>query len=138
MLVSKGGIMRISLLPVVAMAAIACAAQGQTVEFARASLQGTGAVSGGGIACTNLFYTGWRFEVTGGPYTVREVGGHFFAGSGSVFAALVRLDGPNDNPDQFNLTGSDVVATTLVPLPTGAGGAREARASMTATLENGW
>lgn len=129
--------MSLRLLPLVVVAGVASASLGQTVEFARASLQGTGATSGSGIACTDFFYTGWRFEVTGGPLAAREVGGHFQQGSGAIFAALVRLDGPNDNPDSFDLTGSDVVATTLVNLPT-SGGSQEARGSISAQLENGW
>jgi len=111
---------------------------GQTVEFARASLQGTGATSGSGISCTHLFYSGWRFQVEGGPYVAREVGGHFQQGSGTVFAALVRLTGPSDNPDSFDLTSSDVIATTLITLPPFGGGSQEVRGSMTVPLENGW
>lgn len=125
-------------LPVVLLAGVAGASAAQTVEFARASLQGTGATSGGGLTTNNLFYTGWRFQVTGGPYQTREIGGHFQQGTGTVFGALVRLDGPNDSPDAFNLTSSDVIGTTLITLPPFGGGSQEVRGTLNVPLENGW
>jgi hypothetical protein len=85
-----------------------------------------------------LFYSGWRFEVTGGPYETREVGGHFQQGSGTTFGAIVRLSGPNDNPDSFDLTGADVIGTTLITLPPFGAGSQEARAELRVPMENGW
>lgn len=128
---------KISALACAAIAGLASIGQAQTVEFARATLQGTGATSGSGISCTDFFYSGWRFEVTGGPYESREIGGHFQQGSGTIFGAIVRLSGPNDSPDSFDLTGSDVIGTTLIPLPS-SGGSQEARGTINVPLENGW
>ncbi|MEX2217213.1 MAG: hypothetical protein WD749_00510 [Phycisphaerales bacterium] len=113
------------------------AAVAQTAFYERATLGTTGITSGSGIAVTNLFYTGWRFEVTNGPIETVSIGGHFFQGSGSVFGALVQLTDPNDHPDNVDLTSPDVIATNLVPLPP-SGGSNEAQGPMTVTLQNGW
>jgi hypothetical protein len=113
----------------------AATAHGQ-LFYERATLGQTGLTSGGGLACSNLFFTGWRFEVTNGPIQVSRIGGHFFPGSGSVFGAIVQLTGPNDDPDDFALTTPDVLGTTLVPLPTG--GSNEASGPISLTLQNGW
>ncbi len=112
-------------------------ASAQTAFYERATQGPTGVTSGGGIAVSSTFYTGWRFEVTSGPIQTVNIGGHFFQGSGSVFGALVRLTGPNDDPDDFALTTPDLIATTLVPLP-GAGGSNVAQGPMSVTLTNGW
>jgi hypothetical protein len=125
-------------LAALSLAVLASSAGAQTSFYQRATQGATGQTSGSGIAVSNLFYTGWRFQVTDGPIQTVHIGGHFFAGTGTVFGALVRLTGPNDDPDQFNLTSSDVIATNLVTLPPFAGGSAVAQGDMNVTLVNGW
>lgn len=113
------------------------AACAQPVVYQRATLGTTGITSGGGIAVSTDFYTGWRFQVTGGPVTTSSMGAHLFAGTGSVFGAIVQLTGPNDDPDAFDLTTPDVIATTIIPLSV-PGCSCEFSAPITATLTDGW
>ena len=120
----------------VAIAGFAVPAIAQPVTYERATLGTTGITSGGGIAATNWFYTGWRFEVTGGPVTTTRIGGHFFGGSGTIFGAIVRLTGPNDDPDSWDLTTPDVLGTTLITLPTG--GSNDVGGPISLTLTDGW
>jgi hypothetical protein len=105
--------------------------------YERASLGTTGVTSGGGIAADGQFYTGWRFQVNGGPVTTTRIGGHFFPGTGTIFGAIVALSGPNDDPDSFDLTGSDVLGTTLVTMST-AGCSCDLGAPISLSLNDGW
>jgi hypothetical protein len=117
--------------------AAAGAALGQTAFYERATQGPIGQTSGQGIAVDNLFYTGWRFQVTNGPIQTTHIGGHFYAfGSGSVFGAIVQLTGPNDDPDNFDLSTPDRLGTTLVPLPSGS--SNVAQGNLSLTLQNGW
>jgi hypothetical protein len=113
----------------------AASASGQ-LFYERATLGATGQTSGGGLSVGNQFYSGWRFEVTSGPVQVQRIGGHFYAGGTTGFGAIVQLTGPNDDPDAFDLTSSDVLGTTLITLPTGS--SAEVSAPFSATLQNGW
>jgi predicted DsbA family dithiol-disulfide isomerase len=58
-------------------------------------------------------------------------------GSGTVFGALLRLTGPSDGPDAPDLTGSDVLGTTLVTVLGGAS-STTVSAPITAVLSPGW
>ena len=112
--------------------------QAQVVEFARATLQNQGASSGSGIATTNFFYSGWRFEVTTGPLETTNIGGHFSGnGAATMFGAIVRLTGPDDSPDRFDLLSSDIIATTVFSGPAGFT-SQEVTTPLTLTLVNGW
>src|ERR1043165_913492 len=113
-----------------------CVAQ-TTVVYERATLGTTGQTSGSGLAVDSDFYCGWRFQVTGGPVTTTRVGGHFFPGAGNIFGAIARLSGPDDNPDNFNLTTPDVLGTTLVPTPF-AGCSCDDSGPLSVTLSDGW
>jgi hypothetical protein len=108
----------------------------QTSFYERATQGPIGVTSGSGLAVSSTFFCGWRFEVTDGPIQTVNIGGHFFAGSGQVFGAIVELDGPNDHPDDFALTTPDVLGTTLVSLPSGS--SNVAQGQLELTLQNGW
>ncbi len=47
------------------------------------------------------------------------LGGLMLAGSGGAefFGAIVSLSGPTDLPDSIDLTGPDVLGTTLISVP---------------------
>lgn len=78
-----------------------------------------------------------RFELSS-PTTLETVGGYFanFTGEAKdVFAAVVQLSGPADNPDSLDLSTSDVLGTTLISVGTVNG----AYASpLPLTLSSGW
>jgi hypothetical protein len=84
--------------------------------FASALLGDTG-VSSGSSVWRGQFLAA-RFELTRAVET-ETVGGHFFTGSGTIFAAIVALDGETDFPDSTDLSSSDVLGATLLapPLP---------------------
>jgi hypothetical protein len=52
---------------------------------------------------------------------VTDIGGHFFTpftvGNNKIFGALVRVSGPSAPPTPADLSGSDVLGTTLITLP---------------------
>ena len=116
----------------------ALTASAQQVEYARATLANEGSSDGQGIAVGPYFYSGWRFQVTGGPVRTTEIGGHFSGGNGSrFFGALVRLDGPNGNPQHFDLTGTDVLGTTTLTQPS-VFRSHEESGPLNVVLDNGW
>jgi hypothetical protein len=135
MLVKGELIMKLGAMSVIVGLAVPAAAQ--PVVYERAVLGTTGITSGGGIAANDQFYTGWRFEVTGGPVTTTRLGGHFFPGSGTVFGAIVALTGPADDPDAFDLTGPDVLGTALVTMSF-SGCSCDLGAPIALTLNDGW
>ena len=100
--------------------------------FESALLGGTGV--GGGSAVSLNQFLGVRFELTETVET-QLVGGHFFAGSGTIFAALVALDGLTDFPDSSDLTTADVIGTSLLapPLPS-----HDVFAPLSVVLNPGW
>ncbi len=119
------------------LAACAATCSAQSIVYQRASLGTTGLTSGSGIAADSQFFTGWRFEVSGGPVITSRIGGHFFPGSGFIFGAIVRLTGPNDDPDTFDLTTPDVIGTTLIETPF-AGCSCDDSGPLSVTLTDGW
>jgi len=127
----------VSSLCIAAGLAIAHPLAAQPVVYQRATLGVTGTTSGGGISASDNFYTGWRFEVTGGPVTTTRLGGHFFPGTGTVFGAIVALTGPSDDPDSFDLTGGDVMGTALVTMEV-TGCSCDLSAPISLTLNDGW
>jgi hypothetical protein len=65
-------------------------------------------------------WTFHRFEITT-PTTLDTVGGYFGNfqdGSLTIFAAIVELTGPTDNPDSLDLTTADLLGTTLMNIGT--------------------
>jgi hypothetical protein len=130
------GVVDLRLVIVVGLA-IGASAAAQPVVFQRAILGTTGQTSGGGISVSENFYTGWRFEVTGGPVATTRLGGHFLPGAGTAFGAIVALSGPDDSPDSFDLTSPDVLGTTLVDMSI-AGCSCDLSAPISLTLPDGW
>ncbi len=114
---------------------IAASAQ---LYYQRATPGPTGQLSGTGIGIDDLFYSGWRFQVTDGPIRVNHIGAHFSFGIGTVFGALVQLTGPEDDPDDFALSTPDLLATALLDLPPFSTGSDVVQAPMDVTLQNGW
>lgn len=88
------------------------AANGGTIIYASAS-----AGDAGGYFITDVQYLGVRFNVAQG-FDVTAIGGEFLGhNNGSIFGALVRLNGPSDFPDSSDFTSSDVLGhATLSPL----------------------
>ncbi|WP_146446475.1 hypothetical protein [Botrimarina colliarenosi] len=62
------------------------------------------------------FFSGMNFEVDR-PTRISQIGGRFSSGSQTVFGALFRATGFIDPPDSTDLTSSDVLATTLIDIP---------------------
>ncbi len=113
-------------------------AQAQLTEFARATLQNEGSTSGQGVTVSSTFYTGWRFQVTDGPLITTDIGAHFSGNGGAtLFGAIVRLTGPQDSPDRFDLTSSDVLTTTVFNGPAGSA-SQEISTPLNIELQNGW
>jgi hypothetical protein len=63
--------------------------------------------------------------------------GAFVEGSGTVFAAIVAVDGLYGAPDPADLSGDDVIATALIDL-TGANSGADHAVELDATLEPGY
>ncbi len=90
------------------------------------------------IGLNDAYWSGFRFEVSAGTdvtTTSMQVNLRS-AATGTIFGALVRLTGADDRPDAPNLTGTDVLATTLITVP--AGPSSTVRASITQVLSPGW
>jgi hypothetical protein len=86
------------------------------------------------------FWVGFRFQITAAT-TLESVGLDLqpdFGASGSVLAGVVRLTDATDGPDTPNLTGTDVVATVLVSVPSTGGASVVAGAPLSASLPAGW
>ncbi len=78
-----------------------------------------------------------RFEITQ-PTKLQRVGGTFTNAVDTdidVFAAIVELSGPTDNPDSLDLTTPDLVTTTLMTVAPGTGFQTTA---LNQTLNPGW
>lgn len=89
----------------------------------------------GGISVSDNFWSGFRFQVTGGAVTTVGMGLHV-SGTSPVFGALVALTGPTDWPDSANLTTPDVLGTTVIAFPGFPAGS--ASGPITASLPAGW
>lgn len=90
--------------------------------------------SGGSTSVSSGFYSGVNFEVAE-PTRLSKVGGYFTGGSGSIFAAVFQASGFGTVPTPPNLTGADVLGTTLISLPPGAG---NASGDLDLVLQPGW
>jgi hypothetical protein len=93
----------------------------------------TPVTSGSSISVSSGFFSGMNFEITQ-PTRLSRIGA-YFTNSGSVFGAVFRTDGFTGVPNPANLSGSDVVATTLINVPTGGG---DASGTVDVTLTPGW
>ena len=72
---------------------------------------------GGSVVAASQFIAS-RFYVPA-PARTSRIGGTL-VGSGNVFGAIVALTGPNDFPDSYDLSTSDVLGTALIPAATAA------------------
>jgi hypothetical protein len=90
--------------------------------------------SGGGVSVTDGFYSGVNFEIDH-PVNLRRIGAHLGGGIGSVFGAVVEASGFASVPDPPDLTGPDVLATTLVERTAGEG---DEWGDVDLMLEPGW
>src|SRR5512139_2861543 len=83
-------------------------------------------------------FLGVKFHVSK-PVTTGSIGGYFAPYSPGVEAdiigAIVRLDGPHDFPNSFDLSTSDVLGKTLIHVTEPAG---DAAGDLTLTLTEGW
>lgn len=83
-------------------------------------------------------FLGVKFHVSK-PVTTGSIGGYLAPYTPGVEAdiigAIVRLDGPHDFPDSFNLTTSDVLGKTLIHISEPAG---DFAGDLTLTLAEGW
>ena len=92
--------------------------------------------TGGGLNVGDFNWPFHRFEITEPDTVISTVGGHFsFGGNLDIFGAIVQLSGPSDNPDAIDLTGSDVLATTLIPVGASTG---LYTGAVNVTLQPGW
>jgi hypothetical protein len=66
------------------------------------------------------FFSGVNFFLAS-PAQVSDIGGHFINtllnGNNEIFGAIVRVNGPTDPPSPVDLSGPDVLGTTLITLP---------------------
>ncbi len=83
-------------------------------------------------------FLGVKFHVSK-PVTTGSIGGYFAPYTRGVEAdivgAIVRLDGPHDFPDSFNLTTDDVLGKTLIHISEPGG---DFAGDLTLTLTEGW
>lgn len=91
-------------------------------------------VSGGGVVISDSFFSGLNFEIAE-PTRLSRVGAHFSSASGQIFAAVVEATGITSVPNPHDLSGSDVLATTLINVPAGGG---EAWGEVDVMLQPGW
>jgi len=83
-------------------------------------------------------FLGVKFHVSK-PVTTGSIGGYFAPYSlgveADIVGAIVRLDGPHDFPNSFDLTTSDVLGKTLIHV---AEPAADFAGDLTLTLTEGW
>ena len=94
-------------------------ARADTVILETASMGST--CNCGGIAILSSQFLGSRFHIAD-AMTITRVGGHFASGQngagGEIFAAIVQLAGPDAFPAGLPFAPGEVLATTLVTVPT--------------------
>ncbi|HEX6961299.1 MAG TPA: PEP-CTERM sorting domain-containing protein, partial [Lacipirellula sp.] len=93
-------------------------------------------VSNSGSSVDDGFFPGIGFRVQR-TTQISQVGA-YLSGSGSVFAAIVELEDDNQYslPNPYDLSGDDVLGTTLLELPPGFDGA-DVTGDLSLTLEPG-
>ncbi len=97
-----------------------------------------GATDGAGKPVDAATLRGARFEITEATTTrsITAVIAQAIGGApGQVFGAIVALDGPDDFPESFDLSTSDVLGWRLLPIPTAS---NEVSAGLGVALEPGW
>jgi hypothetical protein len=105
--------------------------------FETATSGPTGQTSGSGLSVDSSFFTAVNFEVTS-TVVVRSVGGHLIASTQegeTLFGAIVKLTGQYDYPDQPDLSGGDVLGTTLLGAPDPSD---NVAGNLALVLEPGW
>jgi hypothetical protein len=71
--------------------------------------------TGSGLTLTSLFAVAWRFQVPSGPALITTQAGILYrptVTTGSLFAAIVQLSGPDASP-KTTLTPSDVLVSAI-------------------------
>lgn len=92
--------------------------------------------SSSAMGLSSGFWPGFRFEVSAGAdVAATSIGLTVSSSGGTLFGAIVRLSGPTDAPDAADLSGSDVVVTTPITLPSGSA---TVAAPIDAVLTPGW
>src|SRR5262249_39931839 len=80
------------------------------------------------------FFSGTNFEIKQ-PTRLSRIGGYFTSANGPIFGAVFKTDGFAGIPHPANLSGADVVATTLINIPAGGG---DASGAVDVQLQPGW
>jgi hypothetical protein len=92
----------------------------------------------GGIAINSSQFLGARFHINQ-PAAITRVGGHFTTGQngtgGDIFAAIAQLAGPSAFPTGLPFTPGEVLANTLIAMPTGL--SAEVLVPLSVTLQPG-
>ena len=115
-----------------------CEVLGQDFIFESADVGRTGRFSGGGIGVSEDFFSGVRFELTE-PAEIGSIGGMFSSREdGTIFGAVVELPGGFSYPDPPDLSGNDVLGTTLLELPPFIDGIQDISAPLELSLDPGW
>jgi hypothetical protein len=87
------------------------------------------------------FFSGVNFFLAS-PAKVSDIGGHFITpfvnGNNEIFGAIVRVNGPTDPPSPFDLSGPDVLGTTLIKLPPVANDSENESGALSLALTPGW
>jgi hypothetical protein len=81
-------------------------------------------------------YQGVNFEVVR-PTRLSSLGGYLYGGTGQIFGAVVKLNDINGTPNPTTFTGADVLATTLINVPSGTNLA-DVTAPIDVTLQPGF
>jgi hypothetical protein len=82
------------------------------------------------------YYQGVNIEVVR-PTRLSSIGGYLYGGTGQIFGAVVKLNDRNAAPNPTNFSGSDVLATALINVPTGSA-AKDVSAPIDVTLQPGF
>jgi hypothetical protein len=94
------------------------------------------------VTLSTEFWPGWRFEVPAGKaFVATGIGIHARASYDtnlSIFGSLVALTGPKDDPDMLDLSGPDVIQSTVFNLAPGSKGSQNVSAKVNTTLGPGW
>ena len=92
------------------------------------------------ISNNSSFFSGVNFFLAS-PAQVSDIGGHFInsfsSGNNEVFGAIVRVNGPTDPPSPFDLSGPNVLGTTLITLPP-LNDSENVSGPLSLTLTPGW
>jgi hypothetical protein len=130
----------VGLLATALLALPAPARAGLIYESATTAITGPIKSTESGIEADSSFFSGVNFFVSS-TAQVQDIGGHFFvpfvAGNNEIFGAIVRVNSATDPPIPADLSGSDVLGTTLITLPP-ALDSENVSGPLSLTLTPGW